>query len=55
MEGVWRVYGGCMEGERWGKGGGPGAIEKALQCAILAHNPLLVSKVKSWLKFDRVL
>jgi hypothetical protein len=25
MEGVWRVYGGCMEGERWGKGGGPEA------------------------------
>src|ERR1017187_2401604 len=23
MEGVWRVYGGGTEGERWGKGGGP--------------------------------
>ena len=30
-----------MEGERWGSG----AIEKALQCAILAHNPLLVPNV----------
>src|ERR1035441_3025983 len=38
---VWWGYGGGTEGERWGKGGG----EKALQCAILAHNPLLVPNV----------
>ena len=41
MEGVWRGKGGGKVGERRG----PGAIEKALQCAILAHNPLLVSNV----------
>src|ERR1017187_2256315 len=38
---VGRVYGGGTEGERWG----PGGAEAALQCAIWAHNPLLVPNV----------
>src|ERR1017187_6146748 len=49
---VGRVYGGCMEGVWRGNGGGtvgegrgPGGFEDHLQCAILAHNPLLVSNV----------
>src|ERR1017187_534728 len=40
-EGVWRGNGGGTEGERRG----PGGFEDHLQCAILAHNPLLVSNV----------
>src|ERR1035441_7368404 len=48
-EGVWRVYGGGTEGERRG----PGGFENPLQCAILAHIPLLVSNVNQQSMPDR--
>src|ERR1017187_9370782 len=41
MEGVWRGKSGGKVGERRR----PGDFEASLQCAILAHNPLLVSNV----------
>src|ERR1017187_1650949 len=41
MVGIWRGHGGGKVGERRG----PGGFEPSLQCAILAHNSLLVSFV----------
>jgi hypothetical protein len=38
---VGRGHGGDTEGEGWGYG----ALQESLQCAILAHNPLLASNV----------